>query len=430
MNKDVGAVVFADQTTHKAGWSARAGERPRRVRSTADLDTETIWWTNLEYGAFAGSGLDRSPRFRGAAFLRTSQKALLKEAGLYAAPASEQVAYLAELLASTIACAYTLGLQVVPPVSLARGFRERALGRRYGYRGPQEIRDALERAGQPYAFCEAPPWRRGDCVLTLVHHRVAHAAALLALPVPDGRFAFVDPAQLPAAHSDLAAYDKPLLLRVEIDSFDPALARLINYGAGAQDLRRHGDGATLYTEANAHQWLSQPEFRLLYPHAQLRVLDALVAERFACLPLALPKIGNRHRLSPAFGLAVESLWSAVVRDHSGRLDPSPASVWLQAHDRAICMEAAVEFGRRLPEAVCQHYGSGRITLRLPDLGDQLQVQLAHALRGTDWLPPIMADRRLWAPLPDHPDAAALLQAMCLRGQLDAMARMDQALLAA
>lgn len=425
----LGVVLFDDPSLHASGWALRAGERPSRITSTADLSAHTVWWTNLDYPDYMRSGLSRSPRFRGARFFRTSAKALLKEVDLASAPVRERLEYLLHLFTATLQCAYDLGLTVVPPDTLARGFREVTLGRSHGTQGSADVREAIETATQPYTFCEAPPWRTGDRVLTLVRQRAPHCSDLLAAPVPKGMFRPVPLAELPSDTTGLAEYERPLLLRVRIDRFSKELSSLINHGAGALPLIRPGASGQ-YSEANGRQWLSQPEFQLLAANSDMQVEQALVAEGFRDNPFVPPELPARRRLSPAFGLACESLWSAGVRTLSGRIDHSPMSVWLQARDRVICLSGALTVLRRYPDAIVQHYGSGRITLRVQDDGRYLGERLCYALSDTDWLAPLISEQtHPGFPLPERPQTADILRVLAMRGRLDSILAMDHSLLA-
>lgn len=426
-DQSLGVVLFDDPAIHASGWAMKQGGRVTRIQSTADLGANTVWLTNLDYPHYGSSGLSRSPRFRGARFFRTSIKALLKEVGLYTAPPKERLAFLMHLFPSVLRCAADLGVPVAPPETLARGFRELTMGRRYGYQGAAEVREAIEHASQPYTFCESPPWTNGDRVLTVVRSRPAHCQDLLARPVPNGTFRSVPLSRLPQDHASLVEYERPLLLRVRIDRFDTQLSGLLNHGAGALHVSRQTDKGTLST-ANDRHWVSHPEFDLLRRHSDIEVIGALEADAYGANPFKPPALTTRKRLSPAYGLACESYWSAAVRTLNGRIDPSPLSVWMQAFDRVICLEGALSILSRFPDAIIQHYGSGRITLRVHDDGRYLSERLCYALADSDWLPPIMRDQiHERFPVPEPPTPADILRVLAMRGRVDALSEMDHAL---
>lgn len=420
----LGVVLFDDPATHTHGWAQASRGAPFRIASTAELATDTTWWTNLDAAVYDRSGLVHSPRFRPADFWVTPMRPLLSEFDSYLSDPHRKLDDLLHLFHYGVYATTLLGLDELPAPRVTRGFRAQWLGRAERGRRSQLERDALDEATQPYTFCEMPPWRRDDRVVTVFRHRPSHGTALLQAPVPKGAFEPLPLALVPRTEAQLMAFARPLLVRVTLPRFDPAVAPLLNHGAGAAPLIRHGRALK-----NHHQWVSTPEYRLLIRHADVVVHDALAAAGWAPNPIPVPDITVRQSLSPAFGLAFEALWSAATARLDNGLDRSALSVWLQALDRAACFETALTLTERLPHVVIQMYGRGQITLRHPDRDQKLAGRLAWALNDTDWLVPMMQDQPVRRELSAHAGAAEILRSLYLHGDRSALKALDKKLLA-
>lgn len=431
-----GVVLFDEPKHPEAGWAMQAGDRPFRIESVGNLDSDVFWLTNLEYKAFRESNLDRSPRFLEDGYLRLRLNAMLADWGLREETPEIQLRSLTALFHATMTLAEKLyGIDYVPPYALAVGLAE-LLGPKVHQEQPADATYALESASQSYVFCQTPKWRKHDKVVTFSLHRGVHAQALASASVPVGRFQTLSNHELPDGADARLEWafqeERPLLLRVKLTNIDPDVSPLINYGAGARARRGRVEGKRVQ-QTNLHEWITAPELKLLAKHAQVEILAVMAAERYIESPIRLPAISSELSdlayLSYAYGLLAENAWVAGTVDSEGKKKVSPLSVWLQSLDRARCFAAALAISRQAEDVVIMSYGYGRITLRLPDMGSHFGSDLANIALPCDVLSPVLAPglyrSEVLVTKPIHS-----LQELYLHGQRDALHSIDQALLEA
>lgn len=401
-----GCVVFDDPHEHAAGYAAstRNPGAAYRIAGTGDLESDSVWLTNLDYTLTRESGLGGHARFRRADFFRRYLDHLCESCGLSTAAvnighpplveyietgrrtrggvyserdlAPAKAVALAGLTERTMRLTVALtGMTFVPQYRLNLGLREMALPADPVL--PEYMLEALEDAVVRKSTVERSVSVDGSARIAWYRlPPVAHALKILALPVPNGRWTPVE------ERGDIEAIlgeDKmPFLAKATIKQVAPAFNRLINYGTGAG--RR-----------SARRWIASLEYRALTDIAEIRVHKLLVCDSVRKSPfleqavVRLSPEADKLEASVSAGLFAENLWTAVAARHNpdGGLRGNPATPFVHAVDRIACMSAALAVQDAGLDVVS--YGLGTVAARIPYGCDERDIAKVAASSGT--LPP-------------------------------------------
>ena len=77
-----GVVQFDDMRPDGGGWASADGGRARRIGGIGDLQSDVIWWTNIDDKTFFLSGCHSNLRLRHDEYLKTRMPHLLEELGI------------------------------------------------------------------------------------------------------------------------------------------------------------------------------------------------------------------------------------------------------------------------------------------------------------------------------------------------------------
>lgn len=364
-----------DESSGGVCYSSAGGYR--RFQSSADLSNTTLWVTNLKKfnqpvhnlrtDSFLGSRLDAIAADLGVELAGFKQVDGIDKGGMVD---------VARALTQTRDLAYA----AYPWKDLDRQWRFGRLSEAIAevlpaMEVPQaNLIAALKGAYQNYS---APPrtlqtYEEGSRYITLRRNRVQHAMELLRTPVPYAGWHTLGPNTPLEAFMDPA---RPTLVHVNIEwrNAGQDMVNLIAFGAdiGKPEMRR---------------WVSQVELLWLVRYARITVLGALMASEARALPiqLQLPAVVGGdyvYWMSLANGLVAESHWKGLVspkwnpkrRDK----DYSVAGVWIRAMDRAISFQMALAAHEN--GAAVQGYGSGAVSVRVPNGSVQQLLELADAV---------------------------------------------------
>jgi len=310
---DYGAALFSDTHQHHSGWGARAslGGEPVYINGTSDLiHSDVVWITNLGYDLMFKAGFAGQARFRQEDYLGWHQKDIFSRIGLElpedgkAHETPERASALAVIFGRVMRLAEAYGLGDIPP--------PKTLG--HGLRGlwfdddpilPNALVSALREAAVWFIHVErngGAPEERARLWLS----PVAHASRVVSLPVPWREWRHARRSELPKTRDEVPAWleevgNTPTLVRIRIETLDPSVGPIINFGSGAMVGRR--------------SWVFAQELNGLAPYATVRISDAWIASE-PVLPPAheiLSQWDERAELSVSAALFAASCWRAVEK---------------------------------------------------------------------------------------------------------------------
>lgn len=360
------------------------GGTPFEFSSTADLPSHALWVTNASQDDIYTAGLHRTPRIASDGYFRTRLSQIVHELGLQVLTIDHQVAILAEMLgcaAEMLKC--QLGLTQSPAYGMAQ-----AVGQLYG--SPEHPRgtavyQVAEQAAQRFTACERSRRYEQADIFSYWFPRAAWASEMLQIPLPSGDIKLIQRHSLPDMGANAMevvkwAYEhkQPLFARVKLHGLDPSIGNLMNYGAGAQDVKKNSSSGRDYDARNFREWCALPELEFLATYGDVEILQVAIADGWQNSGLRTFST-KRAAVSYAYGLAAENLWVGTLRKNSGNFNLSKtlSTAWLQSEDRMRCLMAATKLQALGMEITT--YGNGRIGVVCPKSVRALIPQAAHEL---------------------------------------------------
>lgn len=358
--------------------------KPFQFSSTTDLPSQTLWVTNCSSEQLYEAGLNRTPRIASDGYFRTRLSQMVQELGLTYLSLDHQVTVLAEILGCAAEMIRTqLGLSQYPAYGMAQ-----AVGQLYGSSEAAKgsaVFQISEQSCQRFTACERSRRHEKAEIFSFWYPRVAWAFEMLQLPLPSGDVKLLSKHALPGMGDDTNeivrwAFDQklPLFARVRIHGLEPTVGKLMNYGAGANDVKKEANAGLQYDARNFREWCALPELAFLSSYGEVEVVQVAVAEGWQNTGLRTFDT-KRSAISYAYGLAAENLWVGTLRKNSGtfNLSKTLSTAWLQAEDRMRCLLAATKLYKRGMEITT--YGNGRIGVVCPQSLRQLIPQSALEL---------------------------------------------------
>lgn len=354
-------------------WASVGGAPARRVQSLHDLDSDVVWYTNLNHNQMWQARLHEDPKVRTSGWLRTSLFQLTDELGIDAHAVAPDVA------ASALA---TLASRVIEVAERDYGVRPQS---RYQLNEDFAARLNAPRSAIPDAFYDACFKDIAEHVtvtvvanqshsaysptVTFRNNRVRHAREVLATPVPP------DTGWRPYAlahEENLDDLRLPFLADCKITDVKPAVAEILSWGIGAKRQRT---------------WITDIEWRVLRELATVQIKRVLVCDQPAeVLPQASIVPDYPHaELSVTAGLIAEQIWTALTMSRPYRgADKrfTAAAAWLRSADRMRMFRFAQSlYAQGLHVSL---YGVGNVVVRYPEGGLRRAIEIAS---GAGLLPP-------------------------------------------
>lgn len=370
---NIGVALYSDGSPFSTEGNVACEYRkvPFGFSAASDLPGQTLWITNATLDDLASAGLHRSPKFAHEGYFRTRISQMTQELGIGKLSLEQQAALLAELLGNAAEMARVqLGLTQYPSHGLAQ-----AVGQLFGATEPPQgsaVYQVAEQACQRYTACERERRHERAEVFSYWMPRNAWSDALLGTPLPNNDGLKAIPAHaLPSMGRDAASLVEwaeqsniPLFARVRILAIEPRAGKLLNYGAGAQNISKSIDTGEQYDARNMREWCSLPELKMLTEIGDIQILQVAVASGWSRSGLRVysSKISS---VSYSYGLVAENLWTGITRKAGKNNNQACAlsTAWLQAIDRMSCMKTALRLNSLGMEVI--NYGYGRITVVCP-----------------------------------------------------------------
>ena len=419
-----GVTLWDDPDIGGQGLICLAGEAPRRIASPADVPSQNVYVSNMDYRQFVRARLQRTPKFRARDFMRLNLGSILAETGYLRSEPEAQAIFLAGLFSQVMDyAARHLAIQNAPRSTLALGLRE-ALG----YQPPDNdpgLEYILKSASQGYTFSawdpDTAPVGDGPRPLFLVFraHRQAYAQSLLATPVPHGAWHKVPHKRNQGQDALInlvegVASEQPVAIPVRIHRFtNSRIGNLINYGAGARDHKvRSGAGHSM-SSPNQREWVCFPEFLMLREFADIELCAPIMAAgQYADNLCAASepngdfnpyKLQGLEKIQYSAGIYLENLWTSIGRQS---FPSSPAAMWLQAIDRMQSFLLANKLLAHPDVYRVNGFSHGRVWVFIDPCAahedgqpwpESLQEQIADIALETGLIPPMLSPARPGSP---------------------------------
>lgn len=397
LTQRIGVCIFLNPNAPDIGWTSVAGSDPVKIDGPHDLDSSTLWVTNLDFKAFKASHFYSIPGVKDNQFFRTSVDILLKELGFDIKNRKETTAEAARVLSRTFSHVATLGEKYFGMnvtngnfsayryhVALFNSIFPRVLKDDYSSPLSSAVETAAGQATQMNQAMSGVMVPKGSSTNGFYFPRLAYGRYLLSLPLPIGtnwrevkfksdevELGYVEDTEIPGTQEVLAklltiSREKAVLFRVTVHQTNKFYRPFATFGAGVRTTRT---------------WATLPEIIELCRYSRVSIRGG-----YSCDIGSLNDIGFAQdfmsdieqvdEYSFARGLLMENLWVALAtkpRDQDGTM----IGAYLRAYDRILCSKVAAHMARER-RYIIGSYGTGRVTLYLKRA--QLREAKAEALK--------------------------------------------------
>lgn len=384
MANRLGVALFhdADAFSRTSNVACEYGGKPFEFATAADLPSDVLWVTNLDYDTLREAGLSKTPRIANDGYFRTRLPHMIHELGLRKATADAQAAVLSGYLGIAGAMLKNqLRITQYPAYGMPQ-----AVGQLYGSPDlPMRSNTYMvaEQAGQRYTACQRQGHLPTAEHFTFWYPRAQWAEQMLSIPTPSGQLQVMPRHTLPSLGNDpraLVAYayesKLPIFARIKVNGLKEGVGQLMNYGAGAMDIRGQTRDGNQYDARNFREWCALPELDFLVSYGDVEVLEVVCAQGWNGTGIHTHKT-KLSQVSYAYGLAAENLWAGKLRKNTGNfgIAKNLSSSWLQAEDRMRCLIASERLHSLGFEIT--NYGNGRISVACPKSIRALIPQAAY-----------------------------------------------------
>jgi hypothetical protein len=406
-----GCVVFDDEHSHSAGFAAKEGERAKRIASTANLESDVTWMTNLGYGVSGSSGFSGHSRFRREDFLRKKIKNIADGVGLTEKALDEGHHLLREFVLSrkvgeTVSAAdFPAMLSIVTSQIFANTSRIGAVISGYDFNHlskynlglrevshpidpelPEYVADALRSAFLAWVTCERNASAGHPKAMMFKLQPVAHSINMLNIPIPTGKWHRETNAN--KGRDIIASRKHPFLVNVSVTDIHPDLNRLINFGSRGGF--SGGRGTRHNRAVSVRKWITDVELDVLAQFSNIKVKEVMYCDAVTDydwiqeIRSVLQLLEDKLVLSVSGGLFAENVWTGVAAKYRpDRLVNSNNTVspFIYAMDRSACFVAAIKL---MGEGFqVNGYGSGQIRVEyeedLVDMDAAADAAVKHGL---------------------------------------------------
>lgn len=382
-----GVVRFDSDNPNVGAWISVNGEKATRITSFGALDNQTIWWTNLSFGAIYSCNLHKVPYIKRTNYLNNwtqgGQEDVCYAWGIE--PRRHTEPQIARALSAIFlrvmkfaAQNYGLSVSHLPAHdNLADELRCLMLPEKDPHISP-EVDAALLSAHQYYSYCLSPRLSSEDYITVSFNvPAVKYAGMIMNSIIPSDQVEFVSELQLPAAPDRLnwvLSQSKPVLSKVRVSDIDPDHVNVISFGNGAR-------------AGTNRNWVSQPELLLLSQYARVEISSCFVFGNYQQLDPAcrLPYFTTLQSMTPTADLICSNHWIGLCRENPYKLEAnkaeyralSPRAVWLNSFDRFFMFSYALQLHKA--GIVVRRYGAGSVTVIVPKFNYRDAYEIATGI---------------------------------------------------
>lgn len=370
-----GVAMFTNPNSAAEGWACAADGDTFHFTSPHELDTDTVWVTNLSFKEFLSKGKNFS-HLRGEDYLSVSPRKIAEDLGHRSGSAfnEEACSDVARIIQKAIITAINVYDWNTPDADLKSDTLAEDIRRSIAL-PPKPQAHMLGPLGGAFQATSKPEWpvqyEPNTISVTLRQNRLDFAQKLLAAPVPDDGWTYIGPdARHKLTLDRLLDPRKPTLVEatVELSAADPDMAALCAFGTTSEK-----------RSTAARRWISQPELEWLSRYATVRVHSAFEAMSSILIPRA-SRLPEPLVADPFFSLSlsagivadahVQALCAPTRRNDTKTLIRTSWSIWIKALDRALSFQLALAAHQAGFKVF--NYGRGAVVLnvdkgRLPEL---------------------------------------------------------------
>jgi len=366
-----GVVLFDDPSDPRDGWASANGGEARRVKGVHELQTGTVWLSNLTYSQFfSDTEAWRNTWLRHDAYLGVAPKAMLVEWGYD--PQSSPPNFVASLCSTLFHRILSIAARLLREHDPLARFPDAFQGKTLRHdlarllppaEFPKGEAASIIKNGQAFNFFTATVMRgaKGSRPIMLRAPRIAHASDMLTAPLPKGPFEFVSRSQIrdrpDVIGGDRVAwargFERPLLLEIQVEHADPEASAVFGFGIATDRNRRI-----------PRSWVAHPEFLAMSEFSRIDIKNVYMGSGYAVLAQQLSEPVRRF-LSDRFceaswsaGVVAETIWRAAALGeaalssgrrptgpHEERPESSWRGAWLSSNDKCAMFAPAMQLAR-------------------------------------------------------------------------------------
>ena len=426
MSRSSLGVALLDADGAESGWACLYPDQPFRFRTTSDLSSRHIWWTDVEPVEFTSRGYNRIPRLRSAEFLGVSMSRICLEIGVSPQVRSHQSHLLSRLAATVSAWGRSLGINGVPRHSYVRAFRRALVGRRRGFRSTEPMLEAVGSTWTTWTDVCNPPSSSEKVVLQLRRHRATHALEILDYPSPalGARWAYLDRATVAGKNVSEIDLNRPTLLLCKVEG-----AREEGAGKLFPEFTAAGTGSSVFMRRYAPglAWASVPVARFMAERFRISVVDAIQADASGQPLFEVRQCPGEAMASYAFGILLHARYASFLFRDDSKRDITPTAAWICGLDRVFLLRQYELLRQSTQNVELVGYGMGALHVAI-DRRDADQVM--SSLHRTDLHPNLPDAPFSTSPISSDASGRDIQRALIFRGQSRSLLALDQYLVEA
>jgi hypothetical protein len=380
----VGIVVFDSKSEPRSGLCSLAGGNPFRITCIGDLDTSTVWISNLDFEDLFNARLLDNPRLRGNDFFRMKLDRLALEFGLdldlnlhdgiqqLSAAASRIVNYGSS----------TYGFTQLQR-SLKDSIQQVLLSDNTVFHQTPAVSEAIKNSFLASQRCYGK--LNNGISIPLRFSRTWYCRLLLSMPVPNGqwritgvKFPIENKVNCRSGEGSVVYNflqklhnERPFLARISSRSANPNVDRLIDF----VDNKEHRDwvpgheavNIAFYSDVTLHELLVCDEYTTIDDDPKFRFPHSHISDDMS---LSAGVIAENHWVSLA----------SVIKGSGFGGRPknilTPTASWLRAWDRLFCFKAAYELHKQ--GYFVRSYGVGTINIHCDTTSDKIKNLISVA----------------------------------------------------
>lgn len=365
----IGVCWFDDTSVAQGGWTSIDGSASRRVGSYSELQTNTIWITNLNYNEYKKLNLMKSPHIYDAQYFRTSLRLIASEMGLLHNPRAT-----VEFCSSVFTRVVAIGEGKFKIRMDEPGYRYTSIvankvmpdfmRMRITNYNEMDINEAIKQSSQANQAMVGVRPHKGSSIHPFIIPRGAHARWLMDLGYPGNHpweevspehntatFGYEDGVQIKGSKAVLdklinMGQDNAVFLRVNVLNISKRHREFATFGMGSKYPRR---------------WATLPEVIDMSRYSKIEISGGYKT-KLTKLPF-LDKIDiNDSEFSYSRGLFYENFWSALASPLYGNDNHTAVGAYMRAYDRIACLRVAEQFHNH--QYAIGSFGVGRVMVYL------------------------------------------------------------------